>query len=76
MPVRIARKILINGRPSDPSNPGRMSRYERRARKIVLRRWARYAWDDGVFSEAGEVRSHANHRAPPASARRWLGVKL
>ena len=74
MNVRIARKILINGRPSDPSNPGTMSRYERRARKIVLRRWARYAWPNGRFSEEAEARGHADHRALTAQARRWLGV--
>ncbi len=75
MNVRIARKILIDGRPSDPSSPGRPSRYERKARRMIVRRWKRYSYVNGCFSEEGEARCHADHRALTASDKRWLGRK-
>jgi hypothetical protein len=63
MKLRVARKVLVQGRSEDRDRPGRASRYELGARRIVLRHWSRLAFPGGCFSEEGEKEAHADMRA-------------
>ena len=61
MNLRTARKICLLGRPDDRDRPGLPSRYVLRARRIVIRHWARNAYRSGMFRHADEPA--ADHRA-------------
>ena len=74
MNLRIARKILVSGRPLLPAGNGwgrRPCAQTRAARKVVIRHWSRQAWPGGVFSDARDAWCHADNRALDAM-KEWL----
>ena len=77
MNLRIARKILVRGRPMLPARDDwavRMCAQERAARKVVIQHWGRRAWPGGVFSDQCDAWCHADNRAIITQERR-LGLK-
>lgn len=77
MNLRIARKILVRGRPPLPAGNGwgpRPCAQARAARKVVIRHWYRQAWPCGVFNDERDAWCHADNRAMTAQSRRF-GVK-
>lgn len=73
MNLRIARKILVHGRPMLPARDGwgvRLCALERRARKVVIRHWSRHSWPDGVFNDERDAWCHADNRALDAQKNR------
>lgn len=73
MNLRIARKILVRGRPLLPAGNGwgaRPCAQERAARKVVIQHWSRQAWPGGVFSDERDAWCHADNRAMNVQERR------
>lgn len=70
MKLRIARKILVNGWPSDKDRPGLPSRRECAARRKVLRHWSRWRWPNGTSYFVREKAAHADVRALRAAEAR------
>lgn len=73
MKLRVARKILVHGRPLLPARDAwgaRMCAQERKARKVVIRHWARRAYPLGSLVDECDAWCHADNRALNAQGKR------
>lgn len=73
MNLRIARKILVRGRPFLPGARHwsvRLCAQERAARKVVIRHWARRAFSNLELIDALDAWCHADNRALDAQEER------